>query len=501
MRKYSLLAPMLALALAAGCSQKNNAEEQPLLQAHFAGAGLALASGPGTKLKQIEALPATRELRQQVFEKLGRFAPQWLGFGAQTNLGAVIVPLVNDFWQHGGWIEVGGAEAKRYTRLAIPVPEARRADWQKSLDQLKAGAGGRLAWTQEGRWLLIVTGADAASRAAKFQQTVKASGIAALKPENWLEAQVNLPQLAPLLELPLQQDLPMMNLAFSNKGEEVRIAGTLDFAKPMSWRPEPWRIPVNLIKDPLVSFWAANGIAPWLEQTKPFGDLKLKTMPGQVYGWSQGGMPLLVYAAALVKDSTNLVSELAEKLPPVAFAQTGPKKVGDFFWRSNRAEIIWQGLPIMVPRVRAASEGGGQYVTAEVFPLANKGSNAPPELFAQVSGKNNLVYYDWEITESRVASWRQVFQLLPLFSGTRQVPIDFPAQKWLQSVAPQLGNTLTEVTYVSARQMNVVRRGHLGLTGYELTVLARAFDLWGMPPEFGKLQGPAELPAKGAAKP
>jgi hypothetical protein len=136
----------------------------------------------------------------------------------------------------------------------------------------------------------------------------------------------------------------------------------------------------------------------------------------------------------------------------------------------------------------------------QLFPTAPKATNPPPELFAQVTSKPNLVYYSWEITESRIASWRQVFQLLPLFSKVPQVPLDFAGQKWLQAAAPQLGNTITEVTFVSPQKMTFTRRGHLGFTGFELTLLARELDLWGQPADFGVLKRPANPPGQPAKK-
>jgi hypothetical protein len=482
----------------AGASRMAAADEPALARFQFAGMA-AWQRGPnGANLAKIEQLPASAELRQKTLTKLGLFAPQLLNIGAQTNLGAAIEPLAADFWQYGGVVEVRGLGAQRQALIAVTMPEARRAVWKTSLDQLKAAAGGRLALLQEGRWTIVGTGDKAAESVAQFQQTLKTSGAPELKPETWLQLYLNLPKLAPLLGLGAREDFPALDLAFGSKADDVRATGVLTFAKPISWRPDPWRIPRNIIKDPLVSFTAANGIAPWLEKFQLFQEMRLSNPLNQVYGWSQSGLPLLIYGAAAVKDSTNSVTELAGKLPPAVYNFMGQTKVGEFFWASNRAEIFWQGLPIMAPRLKAVSEPAGQYVTGELFPASPRATNAPPELFAQVSGKNNLVYYSWEITEVRISSWRQFFQLAPLFAPARQVPTDFPAQKWLQAVGPKLGNTITEVTYVSPRQMNFTRRGNLGLSGFELVLLARSLDLWGMPPDFGILRRP---PVKAPAKP
>lgn len=479
---------VLTAVMLAGTGRLTAADTSTLVRFQFAGA-TAWQRGPnGANLAKLSQLPASAELGQKTLAKLGMFSPQLLNFATQTNLGAVIQPLALDLWQYGGVVEVKGSGAQRQALLALTPPEARRAAWKASLEQLKTTAGARLAFAQDGRWTIVGTGDKAADTVARFQKSLKTTGAPGLKAEVWLQLYLNLPQLAPALGLGEREDLPAVDLSFSSKADDVRTTGTLSFAKPISWRPTPWRIPRNTIKDPLVSFTAANGVAPWLEKLPLFREMKLDNPPNQVYGWSLGGMPLLIYAAAESQNSTNALSDLARKLPPAMYATLNQNRTGNFLWASNRAELFWQGLPIIAPTWRTITEPAGQFVVTELFPLNLRATNAPAELFAQVSGKNNLVYYSWEITEARINSWRQFFQLAPLFTPVRQVPTDFPGQKWLQAIAPSLANTITEVTYVSPRQMNFTRRGNLGLSGFETVLLARCLDLWGMPPEFGVLK-------------
>lgn len=482
-----------ALGLASG-TLPAQAAEGVWVQAHFAGRQALQKMAAGSRLLKAEALPAARQWEEQVADKVALLGPGVFNLGLPTNAAPALRPLVQDWWQWGGRLEIRGQGGQRQTLVALRLPPERRAVWKQTLDSLKATAGARLAAGEEGSWLVAAGGQEAAGAVQRMVAQIQSGQAPELPKETWLQARFHGPALAPALGLPAEADWPEVELEFSTKGEDVRVQGTLQYARPVAWKPEPWRIPRPLIREPLVSFTAANGVAPWLSKTRWFQGFDLKAAPNQVYGWSQSGMPLLVQAAARMDDATNTVTRLANKLPPVAYQIIGGNKVGDFFWVSNRAELLWQGLPLMSPLLKAARTPEGEYLWVQMFPAPAVSTNPPPELFAQVSNRPNMVYYSWEITEQRVNSWRQWFQLLPLFSHVRQTPANLPGQVWLQAVAPLLGNTVTEITFVSPQKMNFVRRGPVGLTGFELNLLARGLDLWGLPPDFGKLQKPPPKP-------
>jgi hypothetical protein len=54
-------------------------------------------------------------------------------------------------------------------------------------------------------------------------------------------------------------------------------------------------------------------------------------------------------------------------------------------------------------------------------------------------------------------------------------------RKWLESVASHLGNTITEITVASPRELQLRRTSHLGLTGMELLILAEWLDSGSFP--------------------
>ncbi|HON08753.1 MAG TPA: hypothetical protein PLW02_11715, partial [Verrucomicrobiota bacterium] len=206
--------------------------------------------------------------------------------------------------------------------------------------------------------------------------------------------------------------------------------------------------------------------------------LKLKSVPDQLYLWGQGLTPFSTYFAVPVADATNLMNELAIKLPPLIISSNSVSAVGNVFWVSNKAELVWRGLPLMTPFLKAASDTNGQYIYGGLFPPAAKEkSPAPPELFKQILNRTNLMYYDWEYTGDRVLQWIQIYQILFLFTSVEQVPESKPGQKWLVKIAKDLGETATEIVVKNPQEVLIMRRSTLGLTGFELLQLTRSVDL------------------------
>src|SRR5262249_34991515 len=100
---------------------------------------------------------------------------------------------------------------------------------------------------------------------------------------------------------------------------------------------------------------------------------------------------------------------------------------------------------------------------------------------AQVTSRTNLVYYDWEITQGRLAQWSVMAQTVAVATGNPQLRTNSASQLWLLKVAPHLGNTVTEVVADSSAQWSFVRRSHLGLTGFEINGLTRWLESTNFP--------------------
>jgi hypothetical protein len=176
---------------------------------------------------------------------------------------------------------------------------------------------------------------------------------------------------------------------------------------------------------------------------------------------------------------------------------------GELKMASNRVDVSWQGLlPVVVPFLQPAKEtNDAEFLAGGLFPFTPNAKPPPVELVQRVSGRTDLVYYDWEITQYRLLQWRSISQVLPIFAKqpvvytnelgrqTRFVPARVPEQKWLTAIEPMLGNTITEVTYKSPNELHLVRKSHLGLTSVELVLLSH----WLASPNFPFSSKPAPI--------
>ncbi|MFM8471559.1 MAG: hypothetical protein ACKODH_16615, partial [Limisphaerales bacterium] len=153
--------------------------------------------------------------------------------------------------------------------------------------------------------------------------------------------------------------------------------------------------------------------------------------------------------------------------------------VGRIAFTTNRTEIGWVGMPILVPFVRPAPEPGDDFLLfgsmAGIIPMGPNTNPPPAELLNQFLPRTNLVYYDWEITEAKLAQWVPIFQITAMLSANPSFP-GAAANQWLRAVSPKLGNAITEITAASAAELKAVRRSDIGLTAIELALLTRWLD-------------------------
>ena len=143
------------------------------------------------------------------------------------------------------------------------------------------------------------------------------------------------------------------------------------------------------------------------------------------------------------------------------------------------------------------------------FPPFPRTNPPPVELLSQFAGRTNLVYYDWEITQSRLD------QLRVLASMTETIlhpqPVTNPAelsrfsprrtaQKFLAAIVPHLsrktehgleGESITEVSLANPRELTLVRRSPAGPTALEWIALS----WWLESPDFPRFGPPAPNPA------
>ena len=508
--KFAILLTF-TLGLGFGCQQKpveppppkraaTASAPEPLLRWHFVGTAHLVGDTNTAKLQQIAALPSTQELRTQTLQKLaGSLAHSFpTADDANTNRPALLRPLLEDVLSAETWFQLHAITNGAGTwTLAVELNEERARLWQTNLWQCLSSADAPSAFTIEkssgfragkfhclraGGWLLIAASDDQQLWLGTLKQ-IMATGRPGAAKEFWLEAEADLPRLAALLSWPDFMPWPRAQLTVTGKGEDLRSNLRLRYPQPLNLPLDLWRVPTNTIQDPLISFTAVRGIAPWLKQREFIKPLAVDPVPNQLFLWAQADVPFQSFAAWPAPQATNQLTQLAPRL--VAWAKTNAIRpaVGNILQLTNTVEVAWQGLPIIVPSLHPAPEPTGDFLMTGIFPAAPSNQPLPAELLAQLTSRTNLVYYDWEITGPRLVQWRQLDQVLSMLTPDKlpQLPGFTAGPQWLATLSPLLGNSVTDILLTSPQEFTLVRKSHLGLTGFELVALVKWLEAPGFP--------------------
>jgi hypothetical protein len=236
-----------------------------------------------------------------------------------------------------------------------------------------------------------------------------------------------------------------------------------------------------LIHQPLNSFLAVRGLAPWLAAMPAWQKLKLAPPPNQAYFWAQPGIPFQTYFAAPLPAASNQLYQLAGRLMQNANPWLATNGEGNFQWQPRLPGIVWNDANIISPFLRPATANGQDYFLGGLYPL-NPGSSSQPlaELMPAVFGTTNLVYYHTEQTGFRVEDYLFITQLLRLVFHKPQLPPEATTTRWLKSVVTLLAGSTTIVTQPGAERLAMTRISTIGFTALELHLLAD----WLESPEF-----------------
>jgi hypothetical protein len=490
----------VAAAAFCGCMEKvsRSSGDSPMFRVHWVGA-TNLPAGTNA-LARVLALETTRQLRNESFLKLAR-TPQnlWkksLPAGVSEH-SASLRPLLDDLWNSESLVELRGSPEQPDVILAVQLDEARAELWSRNLRQVagawKLGADKpfdltkargwsatgknlNIHYARSGKWTLA---AIAHGSKPPFEGLLKSDRPAVALGGSIVEAYLDWPRLNRAFPLLAHHPLPPMDVKVSQRGQSLRTEGKFVYADRLPIKFEPWKIPTNMVMEPIISFTCAQGIAPLLNQIKGFSELRLKNPPNQMCLWAQSTMPVQTFLTVPMPDPTNVVKEIAPRLPGLVKAHFATVP-GSFLWISNRAEWIWSGLPLLIPHLRPERAPNGDFLFAGLFP-PGKSNAAPAELFGQVLGRTNLIYYDWELTQERLAQMRHMAQLLDIIEKRQLPTTNSIAFRWSREIEPFLGNSITEVTLASPKELSLVRKSDIGLTGVELIMLMRWIESAGFP--------------------
>jgi len=506
MRRLAFVLLLACTVAATGCREKPpappapkpaTAPAGPVFRLHFAGLNHIATNTSSAKLNTLLNSPEAVAARKQIHDRLAVTLPGTL-FGAtaaNTNTSALLRPLLDELAASKFLYEAHDAQGATWM-LTVFLDASQRAKWSTNLWQavgskpvvlpsmLGPSATAWSAKTSDGHLLTVAPFEDClmvsrSSPSAPLPANPAPGKHPALS-ANLVDLTADLARLQPALDLPKAVAWPHFSVSVTAKGDALRSEASLKFASAAPWQLDAFRLPTNSVRDPLISFTAMQGFGDWLARVPEFKEWELKSAPNQFFTWARSDVPYNLLAAAPMPDASNTVVRAAPHALHTLGTNVAKAGVGRIAFTTNRTEIGWVGMPILVPFVRPAPEAGNDFLLfgsmAGIIPTGPNTNPPPAELLNQFLPRTNLVYYDWEITEAKLAQWVPIFQLTAMLSPNPSFPGAAAANQWLRAVSPKLGNTITEVTAVSPTELKAVRRSDLGLTAIELTWLARWLD-------------------------
>ena len=486
-----------------------------LFSFHSAGGTQVLADTNAASLRRVLELPETAVLRSNLTMKLVSAVTTVFSTQLDTSAYApLLTPLLDDLMTRETWLALRSraGDPEPVWNGAVLLDGAKLALWQTNLSSVLGmssntvrvvTAGGVQAqefrlgtkgfrFASVGNWLLWTAGAGEETGLGEWADAVTKSGRPCpVATDYWMKVDADFEALK--VAPPLLWPTPISHGTLTVVGHKGRLTTSahITFKEDPGLRIEPWTIPTNAVHDPLVSFTAGQGLDLWASTWQSPTNVAVPKFASQYYIWARSDVAFMTLFATPMPDATNVLRSVSPDLASFVNKEMDGKGAGGLMWSSNRTELSWRGLPAMIPYVQAFTDPSGEFLHGGFFPVSKAFTNpAPAELLGQVAGRTNLVYYDWEITEERLAHWSQMFQFLSLVSMKPKFDPTSAAQAWLKAVAPVLGNVITEVTRESAREFKMVRRSESGFTGIELNFLAQWFEETNFP--FASLRMPFE---------
>jgi hypothetical protein len=479
--------------MAAVVTQASPPATDLMARIHFAGAGQISADTNAVAFTNLWCSSEAQVLREQTLNKLSRAPYNWLKqkipSGTNDEAGQ-LRPLLDDLLSAEWFLQVRDAtNGSPEFALAIRLDAGRAQLWQTNLGNVleawtvmsvekipngwelkKHHQPNLIRFVRAGDWAVFGWGQDKLPLNDELVRRILAEKRpAAAEKNDWLTADLDWPRLARCFPVLQAVDLPETQCQAVGRDGNLHLAGKLIFSQPLAMTLEKWRMPTNTIHEPIVSFTAVRGIAPWLEKQNWAQPYEISPVPNQVFLWAMAQMPLQTFAAVPVPDGKKALGEFEQKMS----AHTNWQ--GHFMMPITMVmtndEISWRGLPFIAPNLQALHEPAGDVLLAGVFPNSPRSRPLPPELLMQL-GRSNLVYYDWETTAARLKLLPQLTQLALMVTHHQQLDMQSAAGKWLDHVGPTLSNTVTEVTQTAPNELSFTRKAPGGFTAIELTALA-----------------------------
>ena len=328
-------------------------------------------------------------------------------------------------------------------------------------------------------WVIVTDDFADNDLAQKWAASVKNAGHPTESlGEEWLNLHVNPSILGKELKLPVIGVVDEFELAMSWLGKDIRTVVDARLSEPFPSEFDDWKTPKKVVMDPLVSFTAVRGAKRWLGSFGATKDLPDDLQSSQLFNWTRGDVSLVSDFAAPVADANKAYGLLKKNVPDAYGEIISDYALGKWVNATNIARTLWRGLPVFVPYFEPLTLGENDYIKGGVFPVVGQAQSkpAPSALYEQFESRDNLFYYDWEITVARVSAFNQAQRFLNLFLPLAPRKDPSYAVPLMLEVVSKLQNAVTEGTVTGQNSVRFVRKSGLGFTGVELWLLTHWLD-------------------------
>lgn len=456
---------VLAALLGAGCGQSGNSggptsKSAVIARWRLAGGQALRGQTNAPVLREVLTLPESVGVGSRLGTNLSRFL---LARWGRTNIAATegqLYPLVEALLER----ESAGEITENGWILAIRGGDIPGAVLVPALSLLprRAGVAAPSTLTTNGWWMAASTPADLA-RAATLPTAV---------PGGLMLGEFNLP----IVLGPGHEEWPSISVTVGTSNATVRTAATLDFAKAPLGELEPWKLPDDFIRDPVIRFNALRGTGPLIDRVDWLRALTGGSSPGQVIGWAQPEVTFRNWFAFPVEEPNSRIEKIHTDLRS-RFKTNDPSGtyLGRMIVNSNRSAVAVFDLKACLPTMGTVKQGAQSFLLTSFVPGMKSTDRVPAELLAQIN-RPNLAFYEWEITGQSAKNWNVLAQFNQLSQAHLPNPLNPRAFRWMLASADKLGNSVTQLERRSATQYEFTRKSDTGLSGLDWVLLTRWID-------------------------
>jgi hypothetical protein len=465
------------------------------IQYHCAGGASLAGDTRLTNLQKVLVLPTTTDLEEYALGRISSEITNRWRLGHHPSSDSLLEPLLGDVFKAESLGRFGGAAGEALSFILALRLEAPRAQlWQETFTKIFGDSGESFAsqefrgqrWNAGGSdsiwmipaqdWLLIGRGEDFPTEQAQYLRQIKALGrpVPELK-QNWLEADIDSARLGGWLRLLRPAHI---SLAVTTQEDDLQISARVLEAEAIPWKSEPWQLPTNLMRGQIIGFTAGQNVAAFLHLNPALAHLPCNPLTNQFCFWVGDQMPFLNYMAWPTAKASNALQRLAAEAPAALNPALKRFNGTELDWHPEVGRLVLRNIQMLTPVLQALEDKDGQFLFLSCFPVSLKSKPAPEALLAQVQGRTNLVYYDWELTGRRLSEWRILGKMIANRAGgqnSHAVAAVSLADQWIGDLAGLTGNTVTEITRVAPNELSVQRKAPFGFTAVELVLLADWF--------------------------